>query len=276
MLASVSAPALATCGADTEEVDAKCYPGNLQAAVNDALASDRPLLIPRGTYQIAQTLVIDYAAHAGTGFEIISRGAIIDGTRISNGPAVEIICSSGSPEGSKGCFYFHQEGTLFVNANTKGYAVVIGEPDFSDAHNSIKIDHLIINNASADPHAGGIQLNYVLNADIFAVADSAGGGNGIGIEQLQFSRLAGAASAANGVAINFGPSYIFANTFQALDLEASPVCISDMYDKTTNNTWTSPYLNCEAGLIYGAGTRTLGQTNWQMGGDVRVPYQQVQ
>src|SRR6516165_3112801 len=100
-------PALADCGADAEEVDARCYNGDLQAALSDALASDRPLLLPPGSYSISQPLVIDYAAHADTGFLIISRGAIIDGTTIQSGPVVEIVCSGGSRGNPKGCFYFH-------------------------------------------------------------------------------------------------------------------------------------------------------------------------
>jgi len=56
-----------------------------------------------------------------------------------------------------------------------------------------------------------------------------------------------------------------------LDLEAPPVCISDFHDKTTNNTWTSPYLNCPIGVVYGADTRAFGQINWPLGGAVRTP-----
>jgi hypothetical protein len=138
-------PSLADCGADAEEVDARCYNGDLQSALSDALGSDRPLLLPRGTYAISQPLIIDYAAHADTGFMIISRGAIIDGTAIHSGPVLEIICSGGSTANPKGCFYFHQEGTLFVNANTPDWAVRFGLDDLSDAHNSAKIDHLIVN-----------------------------------------------------------------------------------------------------------------------------------
>ena len=82
-------------------------------------------------------------------------GAIIDGKSISAAPVLEILCSGGNPRSPKGCFYFNEQGTLFVNANSDGYAVVIGERDFSDAHNSIKIDHLIINNANAGPAPAG-------------------------------------------------------------------------------------------------------------------------
>src|SRR6516225_10558085 len=66
---------------------------------------------------------------------------------------------------------FHIQGTLFVNANTWQSAVRVGLNDYSDAHNSAKIDHLIANNAGS---GGAVRLNYVLNADIFAVAVSAG------------------------------------------------------------------------------------------------------
>ena len=59
--------------------------------------------------------------------------------------------------------------------------------------------------------------------------------------------------------------------FQALDLEASPVCVSDLHDKTTN-TWTSPYLDCPIDVVHGADTPAFGQINWQLGGAVRTPY----
>ena len=146
LLELAASPSRADCGPLAAEVDARCYSDNLQAAVDEALSSDRPLLLPRGTYRITRPLVIDYATHAAAGFELISRGAIIDGTSISDGPAVKIQCSGGSRAAPIGCFYFHQEGTLFVNARSSGYAVVIGKPDLSDAHNSIKFDHLIVNN----------------------------------------------------------------------------------------------------------------------------------
>ena len=262
-LASTSA--LATdCGANAEEANAKCYP-TLQAAVDAALAADLPLVLPRGTYRITAPLVIDYSRQADTGFELISRGATIDGTAIG-GPALIIECAAD-------CFYFHQEGTLFVNGDTNGPAVVFGKADFSDPQNSGKLDHLIVNNSNAGQLATGCQFNYVLNWDINAVCVSAGGGSGMDLEQLQFSTLRGAASATTGTGITLGPGYIFANTMEGLDLEASSVCISDMYDKTTNNTWNSPYVNCSIGLIYGHNTSALGVNNWQLGGDVRASSQ---
>ena len=89
----------------------------------------------------------------------------------SGQPALTITCSGGTTDNPKACFYFHIRGTLFVNANTPGPAVRFGRDDFSEAHNSARIEHLAVNNAGT---GYAVELNYVLNADIFAVAVTAG------------------------------------------------------------------------------------------------------
>jgi hypothetical protein len=239
-----SLPSRAECGSLAAEVDARCYSDNLQAAVDDAISSDRPLVLPRGTYRITRSLVIDYATHAGTGFELISRGATIDGTSISDTPVLKILCSGGSQANPTSCFYFHQEGTLFVNARSSGYAVVIGKPDFTDAHNSIKIDHMVVNNNGSSEGSSAIQLNYVLNGNMFMVGDSAGSGNGVSLEQVQFSVLSGAFSAARGRALNIQNGYTFANTMLSLDLEESQTCASMTSAHAAGNAMIAPYLNC--------------------------------
>lgn len=249
MLTAPALPSLAVCGADAGEVDASCYDGNLPAAVADALASDRPLLLPPGTYSLDQTLVIDYAGRADSGFRIISRGARIDATAINGGPALAIICSGGTTPKPKNCFYFHEEGTLFVNADTPEYAVRFGLDDFSDAHNSAKIDHLIVNNRSQSATAGGLRLNYVLNSDLFAVADAAGGGAGLNLAQVQFSKISGAASAAGGIAMLIQGGYTMANTIQAMDLEVARVCLMIASPSANHNTFVSPYFACPTALV---------------------------
>jgi hypothetical protein len=251
----------ADCSPQADEVNARCYP-SLQDAAAAALASDRPLVLPKGTYRLAQPLVIDYTAHAATGFELISRGAVIDGTGVQ-GPALSVTCAGD-------CFYFHQEGTLFVNANSAGYAVVVGKPDLSDAHNSIKFEHLVVNNAGA---GGAVQLNSVLNADLFIVADSAGS-TGLALEQLQFSRLMGAASAGKGNAMVIERGYTFANTVTALDLEASPVCLNVSSAVSHTNAFVSTYINCPVGVTIwpGAGPDAEWVNGPMFGGDVRTQY----
>lgn len=257
LLMTMAPSSMANCGATADEVDASCYNGNLQAAVADALASDRPLLLPSGTYPIKQTLVVDYTSRADSGFRILSQAARIDGTAIHNGPALAVICSGGSAANPKGCFYFHEEGTLFINADTPDYAVRFGLDDFSDAHNSAKIDHLIVNNRSQAVTASGVRLNFVLNSELYLVSDGGGGGVGLDLEQVQFSRLSGAASATNGIAMLIGGGYTMANTIQAIDLEVARFCLVITSPKANHNTFISPYFACPTALVATNGISNL-------------------
>lgn len=262
-----SPPGMAAACGQPEWVDARCRgaagDGNtddsaaLAAAVHAALASNRPLMLPAGTYRLGRALVIDYAARARIGLRLISLGAVLDGRGIAAGPVLRIDCSGGTAAAPKGCFYLHQQGTLFVNADTDSYAVVIGKPDFSDAQNSIRIDHLVVNNASTGPEAGGLQLNYVLDADIFAVADSAGGGAGIALEQTQFSHLYGAGSASGGTGLLIENGYSLANTIAAIDLEGAPTCLALASPQAAHNTFLSPYFACPAAVEATAGNATV-------------------
>ncbi|MGH7114715.1 MAG: glycosyl hydrolase family 28-related protein [Stellaceae bacterium] len=218
----------------------------IQSTIDSAITNDWPVHIPAGTYKVTSQLTIDYAGQASNGFRLISQGAVIDGRAIAAGPVLQIQCSGGTPANPTGCFYFKEEGSLFVNANTPAYAVVFGKPDFSDAHNSAKLDHLIVNNASTSAAAGACQFNYVLDSDLYAVCDSAGGGAGMAFEQTQFSRVSGAgtASAAGGRGIVLENGYNFSNTFLGLDLEASPTCLSITFNHNGLNTFVSPYFDC--------------------------------
>ncbi|HEY5313718.1 MAG TPA: hypothetical protein VIK18_14420, partial [Pirellulales bacterium] len=232
-----------------------------------------PLFFPHGTFRLTRTLVIDYQKRADTGFRLISMGAVLDGKSITAQPVLEINCSGGTEVSPKGCFYFNEQGTLFVNANSDSYAVVIGQRDFSDAQNSLKIDHLIVNNAGAGKRAGGLQLNYVLNSQIFAVADSAGGAAGIALEQTQISRISGAgsASATGGVGLLFEHGYSFANTIDAMDLEVSPVCLAIDSREAAHNTFISPYFACATAVDATAGNDTH-LVNPLFGGNVKTRF----
>jgi hypothetical protein len=264
---SAKAPVPPAC-AGNPWIDVRCYgaAGNdstddtaaIADAMRAALAGDLPLFLSPGTYKLTRPLVIDYAARASTGFRLISFGAILDGRSIAHGPVLEVACSGGTRAAPKGCFYFKEEGTLFVDADTDAYAVVIGRIDFADAQNATKIDHLIVNNASSSARAGGLQLNYVLNSEIFAVADSAGGAAGIALEQTQISRLggAGSASAPGGAALLIENGYSFANTIEAMDLEVAPRCLVITSPRAAHNTFVSPYMACPTGVDATAGNAT--------------------
>ena len=260
-------PGASACAANAW-IDVRCYGATgdgvtddtnaIQNAIGDALGKNEPLFLSAGTFKVTSALVIDYAPHADTGFRIISMGAIFDGKSIASGPVLEIVCSGGTPQSSKGCFYFNEQGTLFVYANANNYAVLIGKPDFSDAHNSIKIDHLIVNNANPGPQAGGLQLNYVLNAHIFAVADSAGGAAGIALEQTQISHIGGAGSASGngGAGLLIENGYTFANTIDAMDLEVAPTCLVISSQNAAHNTFISPYMACPTAINAVSGDTT--------------------
>ena len=250
LLAITASPARADCN-PADRINASCY-SNLQDATTAAIAANEPLWLPAGTYVLNQELVIDYAPLAATGFQIISDGAVIDATATGQ-RAIGIQCSGGTSENPKGCFYFHIQGTLFVNANTGAAVVRFGLNDFSDAHNSPKIDHLIVNNAGPGP---GMRLNYILNADIFTVAVSAGT-VGLMMDQVQFSRISGAASATAGTAMLIQNGYTFSNTISAIDLEVAQTCLAIASPYASRNTFVSPYFNCPTAIVATAGDSNM-------------------
>jgi len=250
LLGIIAVPARADCN-PADRINAQCYP-DLQTATAAALAANEPLWLPAGTYTLNRELVIDYSPLAATGFQIISDGAIIDATGTAQ-RAMSIECSGGTPENPKGCFYFHIQGTLFVNANTDAAAFRFGLNDFSDAHNSPKIDHLVVNNAGA---GFSVRLEYVLNADIFTVAVSAGS-VGLMMDQVQFSRISGAASATAGTAMLIERGYTMANTIQAIDLEVAKIGLAITSPYANRNTFVSPYFNCPTPIVATAGSSNM-------------------
>jgi len=218
----------------------------INSTISTAVANNWPVRFTAGTYKVTSQIIIDYATQAGQGFRIISDGAVFDGRTIASGPVLQIQCGGGTTSSPTGCFYFREEGTLFVNGNTPGYVVVLGKTDFSDAHNSAKFDHLIINNANTAAAGGGCQFNSLLDSEVYAVCVAAGGAAGLAFEQVQFSRISGAGTAAGtggrGVVLENG--YNFSNIFFALDLEVSPTCLSITFGHNGLNTFVSPYFDC--------------------------------
>ena len=231
----------------------------IQATIDAAVTNNWPVHIPAGTFKITAKLTIDYAGQASRGFRLISAGATLDGRTIAAGPVLQLHCSGGTPASPANCFYFKEEGSLSILANTPAYAVVVGNPDFSDAQNSAKFDQLLVNNASTDAAAGACQLNYLLDSDFWGVCVSAGGGAGIALEQTQFTRISGAGTAegtgGRGLVIENGFDY--SNTFFALDLEVSPICLSVTTAHDGENTFLSPYFNCTTALDTTGSVRTL-------------------
>ncbi|MBV8133694.1 MAG: hypothetical protein JO282_14455 [Alphaproteobacteria bacterium] len=222
----------------------------INTTISTAITNNWPVHFSAGTYKVTSAISIDYAGQASKGFRLNSEGATIDGRAIASGPVLQIQCGGGSTSSPTGCFYFREDGSLFINASTPTYAVVLGKTDFSDAHNSVKVDHLIVNNTSTAPASGGCQFNFVLDSDIYAVCVSAGGAAGIALEQTQFSRISGAGTAQGigGRSLVLENGYNFSNTFFGLDLEVSPTCLSITFNHNGLNTFVSPYFNCQTAV----------------------------
>lgn len=137
----------------------------------------------------------------------------------------------------------------------------------------MKIDHLIVNNANGGRRAGGLQLNYVLNSQIFAIANSAGGAAGIALEQTQICNISGAgsASARGGVGLLIENGYSFANTIDAMDLEVAPICLAVELRNAAHNTFISPYLACPTAVAATQGNNT-SLVNPLFGGNVKTRF----
>ena len=192
-------------------------------------------------------------AAAGTGATVLS---VASTTNLYAGQTVLIGLAAGgtfaSPIAAIGSGNFTLQNPLPSGANSgavvglPSYAFAMGKVDFSDQHNSFSFDHLVVKNTSSAAGAGACQFNATYDALVYAVCDSAGGAGGIALEQMQFSKIAGAGSAAAGgcQALVLENGYNFSNIFYALDLEVAPICISITDQHHGNNTWVSPYMNC--------------------------------
>ena len=66
------------------------------------------------------------------------------------------------------------------------------------------------------------------------------------VRQLQFSTLKGASSSKQGYSMVLEDGYVVANSFQSLDLEASPACVAMTSPHASGNLWLSVYQDCPA------------------------------
>jgi hypothetical protein len=92
----------------------------------------------------------------------------------------------------------------------------------------------------------------VLNGDIFAVAVT-----GLLMDQVQFSKISGAASATTGTAMLIQNGYTFSNTTSAIDLEVAQTCLAITSPSASHNTFVSPYFACPTAIVASSGASNL-------------------
>jgi hypothetical protein len=283
VLALSTAPAFALdCTPTANEIDPRCYGAagdgvtddgvSLQNAINAAIQADKPLYLPHLHFLTHRPLVIDYgqgSTQGHEGFIINSDGATIDGTQPQiAGNLLTIACGGGTSQNPKGCFYFHQMGTLFVNANTPYWALVVGEGDFSDAQNSIVFDHIVVNNSGS---GGGTILDYVLSSKFNLVSDTAGGQPGLAMMQVQMSTLQIAATSYQSSALAVWNYYNFGDTIQSPDFENSPICVLALGVPAHDVTINGGQFNCAT--AFDDPGHVISASGYNVGGAVKVGFE---
>jgi hypothetical protein len=259
-LLACSTPALALdCTPTADAVDPRCYGAYadgvhddgaaLQLAINAAVAEEKPLHLVHAHFVTLRPLTIDYGQgplQGREGFLLQSDDATIDGTRAGQANVLTLWCAGGTPTSPKGCFYFHQTGTLFVNGQTPYWVLVVGEGNFSDAQNSIIFDHVVVNNSGS---GGGTILDYVLSSHLNIVSDTAGNSPGLAMMQVQMSTIQLAASSVGNAALQIWTYYNFGDVIETPDLEASPVCVDAMGGHSHDVTITGGTIDCAVAFI---------------------------
>lgn len=241
----------------------------INTTVAAAITGNFPVHFPAGTYKVTSKITIDYAGIAANGLEIISRGAIIDGRSVASGPVVQLQCSGGTTGAPVTCSNFASEGDLYIQANTPAYAVIFGKADFSDIHNAVKLEHLVVTNASVAAAAGGIQYNYVTNSDLWQSGMTAGGSasiGGVALEQVSGSAIKGAGTTAgpNSPALVLEGGTTASNGFMGFVSTASGaggICLSITSPTAARNSFIAPSGTCAVsvnGSTSGNDNRLIG------------------
>ena len=92
----------------------------IQAAIDAGVANNWPVHLSAGTYKVTSKLTIDYAGQASARLPADFRGRDDRRPRRRRGPVLRVQCSGGAPGARPDCFYFKQEGMLFVTRRHPG------------------------------------------------------------------------------------------------------------------------------------------------------------
>jgi hypothetical protein len=205
----------------------------LRRAFAAALAARRPLYLPAGRYRLDTPIDWDIGALARVGISVFGDGPLLsalDFVSAGDGPDLLLHCSAAD----RASFYsqLHDFG---VQGHGSGPVLQIGRDDFSDAHNGIRLERMVIN---ADGGGPALTLNSVCNAHVDVVANAGGVKRGIALRlcQTALSTFSGAQGHAS-VGTWMGDGYNFGNVFTAIDYEVLGTGVSIAGVNCARNTW---------------------------------------
>ncbi len=194
----------------------------IQNWINAVVAAGQIGYLPKGTYNITGQLNITYdttgCTFRGDG---LSQSLLVFTSAVA-APNLQI--KSTTP--SNGSNYLDWDG-IGIQGNVAGAVVAFGLGTYADAHNE-PVVNMKVQNFSTSTSAEAVQINYVLNGRLRFIADVAGAGIGMQVNQANFNTFEGSYSAigANSISVNFGAGTNTGNVFLSLDMENCAYCVA--------------------------------------------------
>lgn len=204
------------------------------AFVSAVLTTGRPGFVDPAHFIFASSATIDFAlteaSRTGARFYGVQGRSVLDFSAVSSFPALLLT----SENVSHSCFY-GAFTDISIIANCAGPAVAIGTLDHAAAFNGFDFK-VQISNSDNSPEAIGLQVNGAFNSKIWVTANNGGHGDAIQCTYMAFCAMFGAGGHCD-VAQHLTDFFVFANTFEALDLEVTNTCVVIDGASCSRNTW---------------------------------------
>lgn len=241
----------------------------LQTWINACIVQSKPGLLPPGVSFSSIPLVKDLSATStgtpGQGVALYGSAPLISAIKFADGVSTPCFKIKSVPGNNT---FGWELANLSIVGNSDGPIVQIGEDDFSDEHNDFLFRVWIINYCQ-QASALGVRLNAVFHASLAIVANCGGKGTGSAAAEfrgVQFSDVRGSFGN-SAVGLRFQDGHVFANVFDAVNLEesdinlviSSPHANRNIFDGGTFN-WDVAAINATAGNY-----NRFVATNWAAG-----------
>jgi hypothetical protein len=138
-----------------------------------------------------------------------------------------------------------------------GVGVQFGRANFDDALNETHA-YIEVQNFSTSTNAIAVESNYVENGQMDLIADVAGAGTALAVEQSGFTHFMGSYSAVLGTCIHLTNGFNLGNVFTAVDLENCSNCVlSDSGNNQGNTFLGGTFSYTVYGIVSSAGAETV-------------------